>query len=71
MLSNGIAGTRPNSPTSLGTWAKEQKCIFSQQSKVQFELPQAHGASWGPCLPLAQRGSESPAVLLPRVHGVI
>lgn len=29
-LSNGIAGTRPTSPTAPGTRAKEQKCIFSQ-----------------------------------------
>ena len=34
MLSDGRAGTRPTSPTAPGTWAKEQKCIFSLQSKA-------------------------------------
>lgn len=60
MLSNGIAGTRPNSPTVPGTEAKEQKCIFRQQSKVQVKVPQAHGTSQEPHLSLPEAGSESP-----------
>lgn len=68
-LSNGIAGTRPTSPTAPGTWAKEEKCIFSQQSKVGFKGPQALGASWGPCPSLAVSGSESPATVLHPVDG--
>lgn len=59
MLSNGIWGTRPTSPT---TWAKEQKCIFSQKSKKEwFKVPQVLVVSWRPCLTLAQP--------VPRAHG--
>lgn len=66
--SNGMAGTRPTSPTAPGTWAKKQKCTFSQPSKAS--VMHRPGGEWEGPARLWPEVVQSPATTLLRpVHG--